>query len=165
MDRYVDPLVSHLKAILCYRKFRKGSKTEIDDLLKVEKSENPMRIVYCFGVCYIHPGAFILSFIRNTNPHHEYVVLHHKGYIFRKHIFQNIDRLVAYFQKHINDLPPQSTHSASAIVPMVGTAYRSCLGGVSMGGRREKNEINRRGQSCPERDTLSAPGSQGKVLI
>ncbi|KAK7837532.1 uncharacterized protein LOC112001279 [Quercus suber] len=31
-----------------------------------------------------------------------------------------------------------------------------------MGGSREKNEINRRGQSCPERNTLSAPGSQGK---
>ena len=165
MDRYVDPLVAYLKAMLNYRKFRRGSKTEVDDLLKVEKSENPLRIVYCFGVCYSHPGAFILSYIRNINPHHEYVVLHPKGFMFRKHTFHNIDQLVAHFQKHINDLlcEPQSIHSASALVPMRSTAYRS-LGRAAIGGSKEKNEGNLRGQSCPDRDRLSAPGSQGKVI-
>ncbi|KAL0383395.1 UNVERIFIED_CONTAM: Transcription elongation factor SPT6 [Sesamum calycinum] len=50
MDRYVDPLVAHLKGMLNYRKFRRGSKTEVDELLRIEKAENPMRIVYCFGI-------------------------------------------------------------------------------------------------------------------
>ena len=45
MDRYVDPLVAHLKAMLNYRKFRKGTKAEVDELLKMEKAEYPMRIV------------------------------------------------------------------------------------------------------------------------
>ncbi|RVW76552.1 Transcription elongation factor SPT6-like [Vitis vinifera] len=55
MDRYVDPLVTHLKAMLNYRKFRRGKKAEVDDLLRAEKSDYPMRIVYCFGICHEHP--------------------------------------------------------------------------------------------------------------
>ena len=44
IDKYVDPLVGHLKSMLSYRKFRKGLKEEVDDMLRAEKSENPMRI-------------------------------------------------------------------------------------------------------------------------
>ena len=50
------------KHVLSYRRFMKGSKGEVDDMLRAGKSENPMRIVYCFGI----------SYIRSTNPHHEY---------------------------------------------------------------------------------------------
>ncbi|KAL5707704.1 Transcription elongation factor spt6 [Ranunculus cassubicifolius] len=129
MDRYVDPLVTHLKTMVNYRKFRKGTKAEVDDQLKAEKSENPMRIVYCFGISYEHPGTFILTYIRNTNPHHELISLYPKGFKFRKRAFEDIDRLVAYFQRHIDDLPPdsaQSVRAAAAMVPM-----RSPAGGGS----------------------------------
>ena len=84
IERYVDPLVGHLKSMLSYRKFWKGLKGEVDDMLRAEKSENPMRIVYCFGISHEHPGTFILSYIRSTNPHHEYVGLYPKGFRFRK---------------------------------------------------------------------------------
>ena len=95
MDRYVDrPLVAHLKSMLPYRKFRKWLKGEVDDMLRAEKSGNPMRIVYCFGISHEHPGAFILSYIRSTNPHHEYVGLYSKGFRFRKKDFDSIDCLV-----------------------------------------------------------------------
>jgi transcription elongation factor SPT6 len=50
MDRYVDPLVTHLKTMLNYRKFGTGTKIEVDELLKIEKAEYPMRIVYSFGI-------------------------------------------------------------------------------------------------------------------
>ena len=56
IDRYVDPLVGHLKSMLSYRKFRKRLKGEVDDMLRAEKSENPMRIVYCFGISHEHPS-------------------------------------------------------------------------------------------------------------
>ncbi|KAJ6363606.1 hypothetical protein OIU78_003727 [Salix suchowensis] len=84
MDRYVDPLVSYLKAMLSYRKFRSGTKAEVDELLMIEKSQQPTRIVYAFGICHEHPGTFILTYIRSTNPHHEYVGLYPKGFKFRK---------------------------------------------------------------------------------
>ncbi|KAL0453261.1 UNVERIFIED_CONTAM: Transcription elongation factor SPT6 [Sesamum latifolium] len=45
MDRYVDPLVAHLKGMLNYRKFRRGTKTEVDELLRIEKAENPMSVL------------------------------------------------------------------------------------------------------------------------
>ncbi|XP_017643216.1 transcription elongation factor SPT6 homolog isoform X1 [Gossypium arboreum] len=103
MDRYVDPLVSHLKAMLSYRRFRKGTKGEVDELLRIEKSEYPMRIVYCFGISHEHPGTFILTYIRSSKPHHEYIRLYPKGFKFRKTMYEDIDRLVGYFQKHIDD--------------------------------------------------------------
>ncbi|KAI3852223.1 hypothetical protein MKX03_009474 [Papaver bracteatum] len=132
MDRYVDLLVGHLKTMLSYRKFKKGTKAQVDDLLRVEKSEYPMRIVYCFGISHEHPGTFILSYIRSTNPHHEYIGLYPNGFKFRKRMFEDIDRLVAYFQKHIDDVQHDSgpsLRSVAAVVPMRGLATAGCSGG------------------------------------
>ncbi|TYH14363.1 hypothetical protein ES288_A06G214100v1 [Gossypium darwinii] len=153
MDRYVDPLVSHLKAMLSYRKFRKGTKVEVDELLKIEKSEYPMRIVYCFGISHEHPGTFILTYIRTSNPHHEYIGLYPKGFKFRKRMFEDIDRLVAYFQKHIDDPQHESApsiRSVAAMVPMRSPGADGSSGG-SMGGW--KGHSYDRGQS-------STPGSR-----
>ncbi|OMO76033.1 hypothetical protein COLO4_25705 [Corchorus olitorius] len=101
VDRYIDPLASHLKAMLSYRKFRRGNKKEVDELLRIEKAENPTRTAYCSGISHEHPGSFILTYIQNTNPHHEYVGLYPKGFKFRKRMFEDIDHLVSYFQRHI----------------------------------------------------------------
>lgn len=157
MDRYVDPLVSHLKAMLAYRKFRRGTKAEVDELLRMEKLEYPMRIVYCFGISHEHPGTFILTYIRSSNPHHEYIGLYPKGFKFRKKMFEDIDRLVAYFQRHIDDpqheLAP-SIRSVAAMVPMRSPA----IGGSSWGGSAGSNDGGWRGQSS-DRDR-STPGSR-----
>ncbi|XP_011040704.1 PREDICTED: transcription elongation factor SPT6-like isoform X1 [Populus euphratica] len=156
MDRYVDPLVSYLKAMLSYRKFRSGTKAEVDELLRIEKSQQPTRIVYAFGICHEHPGTFILTYIRSTNPHHEYVGLYPKGFKFRKRMFEDIDRLVAYFQKHIDDSLHESApsiRSVAAMVPMRSPA----TGGSSWGG--SNYEGGRRGQSF-DRDRSSGPGSR-----
>ncbi|XP_043811854.1 transcription elongation factor SPT6 homolog isoform X2 [Manihot esculenta] len=58
IDQYVNPLVTHVKAIINFKKFKRGSKAEVDELLRAEKSEHPMKIVYCFGISYEHPGTF-----------------------------------------------------------------------------------------------------------
>lgn len=161
MDRYVDPLVSHLKAMLNYRKFKKGTKAEVDELLRIEKLEYPMRIVYCFGISHEHPGTFILTFVRSTNPHHEYVGLYPKGFKFRKRMFEDIDRLVAYFQRHIDDpQSAQSLRSVAARVPMRSPATggsSGASGGSGWGGSTD--EDNWRGQSY-DRDRSSTPGSR-----
>ncbi|KAG7962184.1 hypothetical protein I3843_09G052600 [Carya illinoinensis] len=161
MDRYVDPLVSHLKGMLSYRKFRKGTKAEVDELLRIEKLEYPMRIVYCFGISHEHPGTFILTYIRSTNPHHEYIGLYPKGFKFRKRMFEDIDRLVAYFQRHVDDpQSAQSLRSVAARVPMRSPATGGSSGasmGSGWGG--STNEDNWRGQSY-DRDRSSTPGSR-----
>lgn len=152
MDRYVDPLVGHLKAMLNYRKFRRGTKTEVDELLRIEKAENPMRIVYCFGISHEHPGTFILTYIRSSNPHHEYIGLYPKGFKFRKRMFEDIDRLVAYFQRHVddpNDSGP-SIRSVAAMVPMKspggGWGGSSNEGGGWRGGDRDRGSGSRGGK-------------------
>ncbi|XP_077219251.1 global transcription factor group B1 [Tasmannia lanceolata] len=155
MDRYVDPLVTHLKTMLSYRKFKKGSKTEVDDLLRTEKDENPTRIVYCFGISHDHPGTFILSYIRSSNPHHEYIGLYPKGFRFRSEDFDNIDRLVHYFQRHINDLQRDSVpsiRSVAAMVPMRSPATGGSSGGGSVGSGW--------GGGSSDRERSSTPGSR-----
>ncbi|KAI3888192.1 hypothetical protein MKW92_031893, partial [Papaver armeniacum] len=162
MDRYVDPLVGHLKTMLSYRKFKKGTKAEVDDLLRVEKSEYPMRIVYCFGISHEHPGTFILSYIRSTNPHHEYIGLYPKGFKFRKRTFEDIDRLVAYFQKHIDDLQHDSgpsIRSVAAMVPMRSPANGGSSGGWG-GSTTNSNDGGWRDNSNSDRDRSSTPGSR-----
>jgi transcription elongation factor SPT6 len=151
MDRYVDPLVTHLKTMLSYRKFKRGAKAEVDEVLKIEKSENPMRIVYCFGISHEHPGTFILTYIRSSNPHHEYIGLYPKGFKFRKKMFEDIDRLVGYFQRHIDDphdASGPSIRSVAAMVPMRSPAP----GGGSFGGSNDG--------VWRDRDRTSTPASR-----
>ena len=154
--------------MLNYRKFRRGTKAEVDELLRIEKAEYPMRIVYCFGISHEHPGTFILTYIRSTNPHHEYIGLYPKGFKFRKRMFEDIDRLVAYFQRHIDDPQhdsAQSIRSVAAIVPMRSPAVggsSGASGGSGWGG--STNEGGWRGQSF-DRERSSTPGSRtGEVI-
>lgn len=163
MDRYVDPLVAHLKGMLNYRKFRRGTKTEIDELLRIEKAENPMRIVYCFGISHEHPGTFILTYIRSSNPHHEYIGLYPKGFKFRKRMFEDIDRLVAYFQRHIDDAydSAPSIRSVAAMVPMRSPATGGSSGfGGGWGG--SSNDGGWRGGQSTDRDRSSGSRT-GKI--
>lgn len=131
MDRYVDPLVAHLRRMLGYRKFRKGTRIEVDDLLRAEKIANPTRTVYCFGVSHERPGTFILSYIRNTNPHHECIGLYPKGFRFRNKDFYNIDRLVHHFQENINKPPLDERPSLptfAAVVPLKSNTWAASDG-------------------------------------
>ena len=158
MDRYVDPLIAHLKTMLSYRKFKKGSKAEIDEFLRSEKADYPARIVYCFGISHEHPGTFILTYIRSTNPHHEYIGMYPKGFKFRKRMFEDIDRLVAYFQRHIDDphdLAP-SIRSVAAMVPMQSSAPGGSSGGWS---GSNSNDGGWRGQAM-DRDRNSSMGAR-----
>lgn len=154
MDRYVDPLVTHLKTMLAYRKFREGGKAEVDESLRKEKMENPSRIVYAFGISHEHPGTFILTYIRSSNPHHEYIGLYPKGFKFRKKMFEEIDRLVAYFQRHIDDPHDAgpSIRSVAAMVPMRSPAPGSYGGSNS-------NDSGWRGSSG-DRERTSTPSSR-----
>ncbi|XP_071701053.1 transcription elongation factor SPT6 homolog isoform X2 [Rutidosis leptorrhynchoides] len=154
MDRYVDPLVTHLKTMIGYRKFKDGGKSEVDEYLRKEKTENPSRIVYAFGISHEHPGTFILTYIRSSNPHHEYIGLYPKGFKFRKKMFEEIDRLVAYFQRHIDDSleAGPSIRSVAAMVPM-----RSPAPGASGGG--SNHDGGYRGSSG-DRERTSTPSSR-----
>ncbi|KAG2618420.1 transcription elongation factor SPT6 homolog isoform X3 [Panicum virgatum] len=170
IDRYVDPLVGHLKSMLSYRKFRKGLKNDVDELLRAEKAENPMRIVYSFGISHEHPGTFILSYIRSTNPHHEYVGLYPKGFRFRKRDFDNIDRLVSYFQKNIDKPPPDagpSMRNVAAMVPMKNSAWGSGGGvaGANDGWKGDGNSDRDRsfsGRSGGRFDSRNNSGGRGR---
>ncbi|TYH20612.1 hypothetical protein ES288_A05G444000v1 [Gossypium darwinii] len=129
MDRYVAPLVKHLKEMLGFRKFKRGSKAEVDGILTAEKAEYPLRIVYYFGVSYEHPGTFILSYIRSKNLHHEYIGLLPNGFRFRKQTFEKIEHLVGYFQTNINALQHKGRGGRRGRGPGDGGRHSSSWGG------------------------------------
>ncbi|XP_047948242.1 transcription elongation factor SPT6 homolog [Salvia hispanica] len=121
MDRYVDPLVAHLKSMLNHRKFRTGTRSEIEELLRIEKAEDPSKSVYCFGISHEHPGLFILTYIvHDSNPQHEFIGLYPQGFSLCNRMCKDIDRLSNYFKKLITGArdPAQSLPSVAAMVPM-----------------------------------------------
>lgn len=126
-DRYVIPLVKHLKEMLGFRKFKRGAKSEVDEVLRAEKLEYPMRVVYCFGISYEHPGTFILSYIKSRNLHHEYVGLLPNGFKFRKQTFEKIEHLVGLFQKNIDRLQHTS-------LTLGNLAFGNSSGACTIGG-------------------------------
>ncbi|GAB2295631.1 Transcription elongation factor spt6 [Dionaea muscipula] len=144
IDRYVDPLVAHLKSMLEYRKFKEGKKVEVDELLRAEKEAQPNRIAYSFGISHEHPGTFILTYIRSSNPHHEYIGLYPKGFKFRKKMFEKIDKLVAYFQRHIDE-PIHESQSLRAVAASVPFQESGASEGNGWGG--SANDDGRRGHS------------------
>ncbi|KAL6312515.1 hypothetical protein AAG906_033349 [Vitis piasezkii] len=83
-----------------------------------------------------------------------------EGFKFRKHTFDNIDRLVAYFQKHINDPWPEKAPSIQSVVAMV--PMKSPAFGAPTGGGWESNTGGWRGQFNSSRDKTCTPSSRGK---
>ena len=117
----MDPLVAHLKSMLNHRKFRTGTRSEIEELLRIEKAEDPSKSVYCFGISHEHPGLFILTYIvHDSNPQHEFIGLYPQGFSLCNRMCKDIDRLSNYFKKLITGArdPAQSLPSVAAMVPM-----------------------------------------------
>lgn len=129
IDRYVDPLVSNLKEILAYRKFRRGTKAEVDDVLQKEKYENPeeFHIIYLF---HINIPMHLFSLISGVQIR----TMSMWGYILNVSSSEKccFDKLIAYFQKHINDLVQDSLppiRFVAAMVPMKSPGLGGSAGG------------------------------------
>mmetsp|Transcript_1566 Transcript_1566/g.5360 ORF Transcript_1566/g.5360 Transcript_1566/m.5360 type:complete len:1419 (+) Transcript_1566:173-4429(+) len=103
--RFVEPYTSFLKKMLRFRKFRKGSKAEIDEALQFEKRKQPNHVPYCFSISYEHGGYFTISYVLNRSVRHEYIQLTNLGYKFRNTYFADIENLVTHFKLHCQDIP------------------------------------------------------------
>eukprot|EP00898_Chlorokybus_atmophyticus_P008664 jgi/Chlat1/879/Chrsp107S01340 len=87
LARYVEPLAANIKEMQSHRKFMSGSKQQIDDALRAEKAGAPSSIPY-------HFGAFMLGYIVNQTPRHEYIIPSDKGFRFRSQDFTSVDKLL-----------------------------------------------------------------------
>ncbi|CAI5531349.1 unnamed protein product [Closterium sp. Naga37s-1] len=77
MARYIEPLAARMRDMAAYRKFRQGSKGDMDALVRTDKEREPARIPYYLSLSHDHPGAFMLTYIRSASvsgrPVHEYI--------------------------------------------------------------------------------------------
>ena len=106
--RHVEPIVSHLKQMIRHRKFRRGTRRDVDQRLKAEMARQPNTRPYALSVSFEHQGVFCLSAIlsRSGNVHHEYCSVVANGYRFRRMEFPTVDRMLAHFK--LNPTPPTS---------------------------------------------------------
>ena len=77
---------------------------EVDAAAKKEKARRPGTFPYFLSVNLEHMGMLTLTYVTNQNPHHEYIVVTHKGLTYRRKNFSSPDKLIAYFKKHYMDV-------------------------------------------------------------
>ena len=112
--RHVEPIVTNLKAMIRHRKFRRGTKRDVDQRLKAEMARHPDTRPYALSVSFEHHGVFCLSSIlsKSGNVHHEYISVKPEGFRFRRMEFPTVDRMLAYFKVN-----PRAPVAAPAVEP------------------------------------------------
>ena len=112
--RHVEPMVTNLKAMIRHRKFRRGTKRDVDQRLKAEMARHPDTRPYALSVSFEHHGVFCLSSIlsKSGNVHHEYISVKPEGFRFRRMEFPTVDRMLAYFKVN-----PRAPVAAPAVEP------------------------------------------------
>lgn len=103
-SEYVTPLQEMLAAVRGHRKFKQGSKAEVDAALAEEKRRNPATIPYAMSLSHDNPGRVTLSYVPNPSCHvrHEYAALTPKRLRFRGKEFSSPDHMVNWFKRHFS---------------------------------------------------------------
>jgi len=122
LARYMEPLLTYAQDVMKFRNFRHGNQSEVELLLREAKSQAPQSIPYFLHIAFDFPGKFVLSYMPNSRPRHEYVTVTSEGFFFRKQRFTNPEKLIKWFKQHWKDpLPPRSPQHAP--VPVMPRAF------------------------------------------
>lgn len=98
MARYVEPMASQVKDMQSHRKFLHGTRDSVDAKARSDKQRHPSIFPYYVSFCHEQPGMFMLTYVLNTTPHHEYISVDQKGFTFRRKRFSTPDKLIGYFK-------------------------------------------------------------------
>jgi transcription elongation factor SPT6 len=111
--RFIDPVSSAMRALASHRKWNGGpllgppkSWEEIQDDLKILKSQAPNQAAYCLAADAQRPGAFYLAHLIGSNPRREYFVVVPDGFYFRKKVYGTVEHMLVQFKKNPKGNPP-----------------------------------------------------------
>eukprot|EP00854_Cymbomonas_tetramitiformis_P026890 gene26890-33059_t len=127
---FVEPMAGYLQSVVKHRKFKQGTRQEVDAILVKERKANPKQFPYSLSVCYEPIGFFQLTYICSSKPSHELISFDHKGFTYRMQTFPTIDRLLDDFKKRAmrNERPPPTQPPAQRAARTPGTAPRNPMG-------------------------------------
>eukprot|EP00455_Lapot_gusevi_P053340 TRINITY_DN8305_c0_g1_i11.p1 TRINITY_DN8305_c0_g1~~TRINITY_DN8305_c0_g1_i11.p1 ORF type:complete len:295 (+),score=67.57 TRINITY_DN8305_c0_g1_i11:279-1163(+) len=150
LDHITQKFISHInryaKDMLNHEKFRFGSLHDIDQLLRVDKENDPKRIPYYVWIDANskYPGNFTLTCLPNNNLKHEYIRLTPDGYQFRDKTFSKPNELIAWFKKNFTQLATRPRSSPQQPQPP-----------------RPREEVKSNGNSFGMSNSRSAPAPSG----
>ena len=111
--RFIDPVSSAMRALTTHRKWNGGpplgppkSWEEVQDDLKILKSQAPNQAAYCLAADAQRPGAFYLAHLIGSNPRREYFVVVPDGFYFRKKVYGTVENMLVQFKKNPKGNPP-----------------------------------------------------------
>eukprot|EP00026_Physarum_polycephalum_P000177 Phypoly_transcript_00177.p1 GENE.Phypoly_transcript_00177~~Phypoly_transcript_00177.p1 ORF type:complete len:1792 (+),score=500.68 Phypoly_transcript_00177:82-5457(+) len=107
--RYMDPINFFVLEMINYRKFKRSSQQEVDQLVTFEKGASPTSIPYYITAPKEHPGRFEITYMPSTRLKHEFITVNPEGFSFRKQPFKSVEQLIKWFKLHYRDpiLPPK----------------------------------------------------------
>ncbi|KAK3241642.1 hypothetical protein CYMTET_48612 [Cymbomonas tetramitiformis] len=146
---FVEPMAGYLQSVVKHRKFKQGTRQEVDAILVKERKANPKQFPYSLSVCYEPIGFFQLTYICSSKPSHELISFDHKGFTYRMQTFPTIDRLLDDFKKRAmrNERPPPTQPPAQRAARTPGTAPRNPMGRSPGGGDARYSSLSTRGGS------------------
>ncbi|EGG14259.1 SH2 domain-containing protein [Cavenderia fasciculata] len=107
LARHVEYLINNLNDVKTHRYWKSGSKDEIDEFMRKEKSKNPKHIPYRFGIAIERPGYIVLYHVPSNSPRHEYILVKPEGFEMRKKMYASLDELIKHFKNNYAQLLQQ----------------------------------------------------------
>lgn len=98
--RFVEPMVEYSGALINHKTFRFGEASEIEQMLKSEKAQNPSRIPYFLSFSE-KPGIFNFSYLPNKTIKVERIVVTAEGYSCGEYTETQPNKLISRLKKVI----------------------------------------------------------------
>lgn len=147
---YINPMAANVAEILEFKYYKPevlGLKDKADEILKVQKRDNPNSIPYLISAVKRAPGNFMLSYLPRDRVIHEYIQVTPVAFQYRRIEFKSINELIRWFKEHFREqIPGQATPSTPRGAMTSRTPYHTTPG-VSSSMNQEA--IHRVAQNLP----------------
>lgn len=131
--RHINPMIGFVNEILSFKYYKPrvgGNKDRADEVLKMQKRENPNGIPYIISAARQYPGNFLLSYLPRNQCRHEYFSIIPEGMKFRTEIFVRLNDLLRWFKENFKEPVPTNPPIPSRGTPPPRTPYQSTSTGI-----------------------------------
>lgn len=143
---YINPMASNVMEILDYKYYKQdvlGDKLKAEEILKIQKHDNPNSIPYIVSASKKAPGNFLLSYLPRVQVKHEYIQVTPADFQYRFKKFKSFNALINWFKLNFREaIPGQATPSTSR------TPYHTTPG-MPSGMNHQEEAIHRVAQNLP----------------
>lgn len=100
LEKYIHRCNNIMVPILAHKKFKKGSESELENLLLEEKSKDANTIPFCLGCFEATPQFVAIFYFFGKEIVKEYVKIKPEGLFFHNAYFTSINMLIVWFKQN-----------------------------------------------------------------